>query len=95
MYMNDPFAKLKCIRLRILSSHTWNISRLKKQLTFPTPVHDRVTSLRKERRNSILMTVLLIDWNFALNKQKHYDQADVFNKLFLDTLWVNMHQLNA
>ena len=32
------------------------------------------------------MTVLLIDWNFALTNQKNYDQVDVFNKLFLNKL---------
>ena len=30
--------------------------------------------------------MLLIDWNFALTNKKNYDQVDVFDKLFLDTL---------
>ena len=39
-------AKLICVRLRILSSHTWNISSLRKQPTFPTPRQDSPTKWR-------------------------------------------------
>ena len=39
-------AKLICLRLRILSSHTWNISSLRKQPTFPTPRQDSPTKWR-------------------------------------------------
>ena len=39
-------AKLICVRLRILSSHTWNISSLRKQPTFPTPRQDCPTKWR-------------------------------------------------
>ena len=39
-------AKLICVRLRILSSHTWNIICLRKQPTFPTPRQDCPTKWR-------------------------------------------------
>ena len=39
-------AKLICVRLRILGFHTWNISSLRKQSTFPTPWQDSPTKWR-------------------------------------------------
>ena len=74
MDMNDPFAKLKCIRLRILSSHTWNISRLKKQATFPTPVHDRVpqrNDVSEKRAQKFYTDDSASDWlKFCFNQSE-------------------------